>query len=125
MTGKNHAKSVEQAIGEAPALAPVVTVAEAQLPKPQRELYVQAVAEVCPFEKGSNRAEWYAYAATMVGKTADEFVAAAKAKAEAGEAVSYHKRGKRAGQAEDPVEWLLWMGQPKQAAVKLAYRVKE
>lgn len=93
-------------------------------PEPKRELFVEAVAKECPFEKGSNRAEWYAFAAGMVGKTADEFVAAAKAKAEAGKAVSYHKRGKKAGQAEDPVEWLLWMGQPKQGAVKLAYRVK-
>lgn len=92
-------------------------------PEPKRELYVASVAKECPFEKGSNRANWYAFAATMVGKTADEFVAAAKAKAEAGEAVSYHKRGKKAGQAEDPVEWLLWMGQPKQAAVKLDYRI--
>ena len=92
-------------------------------PEPKRELFVEGVAKECPFEKGSNRAEWYAYAATMVGKTDVEFVAAAKAKAEAGAAVSYHKRGKKAGQAEDPVEWLLWMGAPKQAAVKLAYRV--
>jgi len=95
-----------------------------EAPKPVRELFVEAVATECPFEKGSNRAEWYAYAAAMVGKSADEFVAEAKARAEAGKAVSYHKRGKKAGQAEDPVEWLLWMGQPRQGAVKLAYRVK-
>lgn len=92
-------------------------------PEPKRELYVAGVAKECPFEKGSNRASWYAYAASMVGKTADEFVAEANRKAAAGEAVSYHKRGKKAGQAEDPAEWLLWMGAPKQGAVKLAYRV--
>lgn len=95
-----------------------------EAPKPVRELFVEGVAKDCPFEKGSNRASWYAFAATMVGKTADEFVAAAKARAEANDAVSYHKRGKKAGQAEDPVEWLLWMGAPKQGAVKLAYRIK-
>lgn len=107
----------------APATAPAPE-AEQAAPKPQRELYIVSVPDACPFEKGSNRASWYAFAATMVGKTADEFVAAAKAKAEAGEAVSYHKRGKKAGQAEDPVEWLLWMGQPKQGAVTLGYRLK-
>lgn len=101
--------------------AAAVTVEQ---PKPQRELFVEGVAKECPFEKGSNRASWYAFAATMVGKSADEFVAEAAKRAAAGEAVSYHKRGKKAGQAEDPVEWLLWMGQPKQGALKLAYRVK-
>lgn len=93
-------------------------------PEPKRELYVEGVAKECPFEKGSNRASWYAFAASMVGKSADAFVAEAAKKAAAGEAVSYHKRGKKAGQAEDPVEWLLWMGQARQGAVKLAYRVK-
>lgn len=88
--------------------------------KPRTVLVVEAVAEVCPFEKGSNRAAWHAYAASMVGKTADEFVAEANERAKKGEAVTYHKRGKKAGQAEDPVEWLLWMAQPKQGAVKLA-----
>jgi len=106
------------------AAKPEATEQVAEQPKPQRELYVAGVAAECPFEKGSNRASWYAYAATMVGKTADEFVAEAAKRAAAGDAVSYHKRGKKAGQAEDPVEWLLWMGQPKQGAVKLAYRVK-
>ena len=102
------------------------TVAEpvAEAAKPRTVLVVEAVAEVCPFEKGSNRELWYLYAATMVGKTADQFVAEATERAKRGDAVSYHKRGKRAGQAEDPVEWLLWMGAPKQGALKLARKLE-
>lgn len=97
--------------------------AAAPADKPKRELYVEAVADECPFEKGSNRALWYAYSATQVGKTAEEYVAEANRLAAEGEAVSYHKRGKKAGQAEDPTEWLLWLAQPKQGAVKLNYRI--
>lgn len=112
--------SKKETTAAAPAATPV-----AEAVKPRTVLVVEAVAEVCPFEKGSNRASWYAYAASMVGKTADEFVAEANARAKKGEAVSYHKRGKRAGQAEDPVEWLLWMGAPKQGAVKLARKLAD
>lgn len=109
MTSKNDAK----------------TAAAPEAPKPQREMYVAGVAKECPFEKGSNRASWYAFAAAMVGKTDAEFVTEANARAAAGEAVSYHKRGKKAGQAEDPAEWLTWMAAPKQGAVKLAYRERK
>lgn len=98
---------------------------ETAKPEPQREQYLQAVAKECPFEKGSNRASWYHFAASMVGKTDAEFLAAANAKAEAGEAVSYHKRGKKANQPEDPAEWLAWMAAPKQGAVTLAYRPRK
>ena len=94
--------------------------------QPKREQYVAGVAKECPFERGSNRESWYKFAATMVGRTTTEFVAEATKLAEAGTAVSYHKRGKRANEAEDPVEWLVWMAAPKQGAVKLEYRlVKE
>ena len=97
---------------------------EQPIAAPKRVTVVAGVAAECPFEKGSNREAWYLYAQSMVGKTADEFVADATAKAKAGQAVTYHKRGKRAGQAEDPVEWLLWMASKGGShAVKLAHKV--
>ena len=111
--------------GEAAAIAAEAVDAAAAEPEQERSAPVVTLVWVnptSPFEKGSNRQAWYDYVAGMVGKTRKEIMADAEARAKRGEAVSYHKRGRKAGLAEDTAEWLDWLAMPKQNVLRMAKR---
>lgn len=76
---------------------------------------IASVKAECPFRANTARSAWWELAKAYEGKPVAEFIAAATENPP-----SYHVRGKKAGQAEDPTEWLLWMAKPQVGAITLA-----
>jgi hypothetical protein len=86
-------------------------------PAPAKVQIVASVVAECPFRAKSARANWYAFVKAHEGKPVTELLAA-----HAANPVSYHIRGKRAGQPEDGAEWLEWLAKPEQKVIVLGYR---
>ena len=89
-------------------------------PKPATVKRLTVLLPECPFRAKTARADWYAFCKANEGKTEAEVLELHKAKP-----VSYHVRGKLAGQPEDGAEWLDWLSSPKKQKGKPVVAFKE